>query len=81
MIEENQNTILLTPGWSVKAVRTGKFKRCTKTVMDTSDPKITFNEAGECQYVEYFETTIRPSWLPNEKGTPETRRDGRTNET
>ena len=27
---------------------------CTKTIMDTTDPEITFDENGECHYVEKY---------------------------
>ncbi|MDX1479284.1 MAG: N-acetyl sugar amidotransferase [Saprospiraceae bacterium] len=62
------NEILLAPGWSVPAVREGEFKVCAQTVMDTSDPLITFDEKGVCHYVQYFNEVIRPNWFPNEQG-------------
>jgi len=65
---EALNNILLTPEWSVRAVRSGEYRMCTKTVMDTSDPWITFDVSGECNYVRYFDEVIRPHWLPNAEG-------------
>ena len=44
------------------------YQICTKTIMDTSDPAITFNEAGECHYWTNFIDNIKPNWNPNEVG-------------
>ena len=44
------------------------YQVCTNCVMDTSDPKITFNEEGVCDHCLMFETDVRPKWYPNEKG-------------
>ena len=38
------------------------YQICTKTVMDTSDPNISFNEKGECNYYSYFNTYVKPFW-------------------
>ncbi|WP_269807411.1 MULTISPECIES: N-acetyl sugar amidotransferase [Pseudomonas] len=35
---------------------------CSKCIMDTSDPNITFDEAGVCEYCSNFERNIKPSW-------------------
>ncbi|MBC3451295.1 N-acetyl sugar amidotransferase [Pseudomonas mosselii] len=35
---------------------------CSKCIMDTSDPNITFDEAGVCEYCNNFERNIKPSW-------------------
>jgi N-acetyl sugar amidotransferase len=37
--------------------------------MDTSDKTLTFDERGWCDYCRNFETSIKPSWHPNERGT------------
>jgi N-acetyl sugar amidotransferase len=42
------------------------YQMCTKTVMDTSDPLITFDENGVCNYVEYYQ-----NWERNNKLNPE----------
>lgn len=44
------------------------YQVCTKCIMDTTDPIITFNEDGVCSYCTYFETTVRKMWHPDEKG-------------
>jgi len=35
---------------------------CTKTIMDTTDPNIIFNEKGESDYYTNFIDTILPNW-------------------
>ncbi|MBN1975157.1 MAG: N-acetyl sugar amidotransferase [Sedimentisphaerales bacterium] len=41
---------------------------CTKTVMDTTDPDIWFDEDGVSNHVYYFENEVKPRWFPNEEG-------------
>ncbi|WP_259111973.1 N-acetyl sugar amidotransferase [Chryseobacterium sp. JUb7] len=38
------------------------YQICTKTIMDTSDPRITFNDAGESDYYTNFMNSILPDW-------------------
>ena len=38
------------------------FKICSKTVMDTTDPNITFNKFGESNYYTNFIKNIKPIW-------------------
>ena len=38
------------------------LKICVKTVMDTTDPNITFNENGESNYYTNYIKNIAPSW-------------------
>lgn len=38
------------------------YKICTNCIMDTSDPHISFNESGECDYCQNFKNTILPEW-------------------
>lgn len=44
------------------------YQICTKLVMDTSDPKITFDKDGVCDYWHNFHQNILPNWYPNEEG-------------
>lgn len=44
------------------------YQICTKTIMDTTDPNITFNDKGESDYYTNFIKTIKPSWNTDEKG-------------
>lgn len=48
-----------------------KYQICTKTIMDTSDPNIIFNEKGESDYYINFIYEILPSWNTDEKGRNE----------
>lgn len=42
---------------------------CTRCIMDTTDPLITFDEQGRCNHCTHFFNTIQGvHWLPNEKG-------------
>lgn len=41
---------------------------CTKTIMDTTDPNIVFNEAGESDYYTNFIEKIQPFWKNDEEG-------------
>lgn len=45
-----------------------KYQICSKLVMDTSDPNITFDENGVCDYWHNFHNNILPNWRPNEDG-------------
>lgn len=44
------------------------YQICTKCVVDTSDPTITFNSEGVCVYCTNFEEQIKPNWNPNKEG-------------
>ena len=41
---------------------------CKRCVMDASDVKISFNEAGLCDHCQNFDDNINPSWCVGEKG-------------
>lgn len=65
----------LTPGLSRPADPRGPtiscgadYRICTTCIMDTSDPRISFNEAGECEYCTNFKTNLLPSWHTDERG-------------
>jgi N-acetyl sugar amidotransferase len=45
-----------------------KYQICTKCIMDTSDPEITFDSMGVCNHCIKFETNQKPKWFPNEEG-------------
>ena len=38
------------------------YRICTNCIMDTSDPRIQFDEQGVCEYCNNFKTVIRPGW-------------------
>jgi N-acetyl sugar amidotransferase len=45
----------------------GAYQVCTRCVMDTSDPEITF-EAGVCSHCRRFDAVTRRHWFPNDEG-------------
>ena len=45
-----------------------KYQICTKTIMDTSDPNIVFDENGISDYYHNFHKVIVPNWDTGEKG-------------
>lgn len=44
------------------------YQICTNCVMDTTDPEISFNEAGICNHCTLFEEVQKKNWFPNEEG-------------
>ena len=48
-----------------------KYQICTNCVMDTSDPQITFDEKGYCDFCNNYYNTILPSWHTGEQGWKE----------
>jgi N-acetyl sugar amidotransferase len=45
-----------------------KYQICSNCIMDTTDPKITFDENGLCDYCQNYYDNILPDWHPNEDG-------------
>ena len=44
------------------------YQECTRCVMDTSDPQITFDADGVCNHCHHFESFWKPRWWPNAEG-------------
>lgn len=44
------------------------YRICTRCVMDTTDPEITFDKAGVCNHCRHFDEVTSKSWFPNEEG-------------
>ncbi|MGE4435401.1 N-acetyl sugar amidotransferase [Achromobacter sp.] len=44
------------------------YRICTRCVMDTSDPNITFDHQGVCSYCNTFDNVTSQQWFPNEEG-------------
>jgi N-acetyl sugar amidotransferase len=44
------------------------YQICTKTIMDTSDPNIVFNEKGESDNYINYQQNILPNWHTDERG-------------
>jgi len=40
------------------------YRICSRTVMDTSDSKITFDASGVCDHAIDFDLHIKPFWPP-----------------
>ncbi|VVN06247.1 hypothetical protein PS662_03608 [Pseudomonas fluorescens] len=47
------------------------YKICTCCIMDTSDPNVTFDERGRCDYCQNFESVIAPNWHFDQRGESE----------
>lgn len=45
-----------------------EYRICSRCVMDTSDPEISFDEKGVCNHCRHFDQVIRKAWFPNEEG-------------
>jgi len=48
-----------------------KYNICTNCIMDTSDPNITFDEKGWCDYCNNYHKNILPNWHIDERGKKE----------
>ncbi len=46
----------------------GTPRRCTRCVMDESDPQIAFDENGVCNHCRRFDDVLRPRWQDNAEG-------------
>lgn len=46
----------------------GRLRICTRCVMDTTDPDISFDEHGVCNHCREFDAVTRKQWFPNDEG-------------
>lgn len=44
------------------------YQVCTRCIMDTTDPDITFDDQGVCNHCHYFDNNVRPAWPSPEEG-------------
>ncbi|MCO7544303.1 N-acetyl sugar amidotransferase [Stutzerimonas nitrititolerans] len=44
------------------------YNICARCIMDSSDPRISIDAEGFCDYCRNFETEIQPNWNPDERG-------------
>lgn len=51
------------------------YQICTRTIMDTTDPNIVFNEQGESDYYTNFKENIEPNWHTDKRGYEELMRE------
>jgi N-acetyl sugar amidotransferase len=49
-------------------VNSVSYQICCHCIMDTSDPGISFDARGRCDYCQNFETNILPNWHTDERG-------------
>lgn len=54
MLSVQESELLTTDKTNVKLGV--KYKQCKRCILDTTVPKISFNEKGECNYCEYYDT-------------------------
>ncbi|MCR9195461.1 MAG: hypothetical protein NXH88_12050, partial [Hyphomonas sp.] len=47
---------------------TRPYQRCTRCVMDTSDPEIAFDADGVCNHCHEFDGLLGTQWFPNAEG-------------
>lgn len=47
------------------------YQICTQCIMDTSDPQISFDAQGVCDYCNNFKSAIQPNWHTDERGEKE----------
>lgn len=45
-----------------------RYQICRDCVMDTSDPKISFDSIGVCDHCHTFHRHVKPHWHPDEQG-------------
>ena len=45
-----------------------KYQQCTRCVMDTTDPAISFDSDGVCSHCREFDEVTSKDWFPNEEG-------------
>lgn len=63
---------LITKAWMAGGIER-PYQMCTRCVMDTTDPLITFDDEGVCSHCHDFETNFRPHWKPTPEGERELR--------
>ncbi|MEC5208815.1 N-acetyl sugar amidotransferase [Vogesella perlucida] len=44
------------------------YQICTHCIMDTTDPNITFDDNGRCDYCSNFDANIKPNWHTDQQG-------------
>ena len=52
----------------IKEMIDREYQICSNCVMDTTAPKIIFDQNGICEYCINYEKNILPNWHPNELG-------------
>lgn len=55
----------------MKNIHQKNYQICSNCIMDTSDPNITFDERGWCDYCRNYYKNILPNWHTDERGEKE----------
>lgn len=45
-----------------------EYRICNTCIMDTTDPVISFDGNGVCDYCNNFESRVKPGWTPDDRG-------------
>jgi N-acetyl sugar amidotransferase len=53
---------------SKKTREASDYRICSHCIMDTTDPGVTFDANGRCDYCNNFDTTILPNWHTDAEG-------------
>jgi len=69
--ESPASIITLLSFKDVRSMKQSSYQICTNCIMDTSDPKIIFDENGWCDYCNNFHSSILPHWHPDESSEHE----------
>ncbi|KAA0690842.1 N-acetyl sugar amidotransferase [Halopseudomonas laoshanensis] len=48
-----------------------RYRICSRCIMDTSDPNISFDSKGLCDYCQNFDSQIKPNWDTGTQGRTE----------
>lgn len=65
----SQSISLRSADENFQAATTGQaYQICTRCVMDTTDPEITFDENGVCNHCTHFDQVTSKYWFPNQEG-------------
>jgi N-acetyl sugar amidotransferase len=49
-------------------IKVKNYQICTRCIMDTTDPDITFDNKGICNHCKYFDIAIKENLFPNNEG-------------
>lgn len=72
IVETKYNAKLMTEQYQKEYInvlygqkKSGDYQICTKCIMDTSDPTITFDDNGVCHHCSDFNKHVKPNWHPD----------------
>lgn len=69
LLQTSANTVAYaTNALPSRRAQDREYQMCTRCVMDTTDPEITFDEHGVCNHCREFDEVISKNWFPNAEG-------------